>query len=159
MAFDGTGFLLLGCLANQPSTEKKVGGRLWAIFEGSFFMLQIFFEKPIAFALKSCIIPLLQKFFLNIFCPLKTWKKLFWGLRKFSNLSLLHEGLLLQDWVFRLGFQCINLAQLCDWPTFMLVFDADDGISDQKLALHFWFYKTKACRKPFWNSLMSRLRP
>ena len=66
---------------------------------------------------------------------------------------------LMQDWAIRLGFQCINLAQLCDWPTFMLVFDADDGISDLKLALHFWFYKTKACGNPFWNSLMSRLRP
>ena len=28
---------------------------------------------------------------------------LFLGLRKFSNLSVLHKGLLMQDWVFRLG--------------------------------------------------------
>ena len=42
---------------------KKVWGRLWAIFDGSFFM--------------------------------------FWG----SNVNVLHKGLLLQEWVFRLGVE------------------------------------------------------
>ena len=31
-------------------------------------------------------------------------KLVFLGLRRFSNLNVLHKGLLMQDWVFRLGF-------------------------------------------------------
>ena len=41
-------------------------------------------------------------FFFDFFLPQKNWKKLL-GLRKFSNLNVLHKGLLIQDWVFRLG--------------------------------------------------------
>ena len=33
------------------------------------------------------------------------FKSVFLGLRKFSNLSVLHKGLLMQDRVFRLGTQ------------------------------------------------------
>ena len=31
------------------------------------------------------------------------FKSFFLGLRRFSNMNVLHKGLLLQDWVFRLG--------------------------------------------------------
>ena len=48
------------------------------------------FLNTIASAFKSCIIP----FYKNL---------VFLGLRKFSNLSVLHKGVLMQDWVFRLG--------------------------------------------------------
>ena len=38
--------------------------------------------------------------------------KIFLGLRKFSNLSVLHTGLLMQDWVFRLGGRGEGLSVL-----------------------------------------------
>ena len=59
--------------AAGPVHKKKVGGRLWATFEGGFFMFSgskffIFFLKTLSSALKSCI-----RFF--IFLLPKTWKK------------------------------------------------------------------------------------
>ena len=36
----------------------------------------------------------------------------FLGQRKFSNLSVLHKGLLMQDWVFRLGFSTNSICLL-----------------------------------------------
>ena len=69
-------------------------------FWGWFFHVFGFFENAIASALKSCIINLKRKLFILIFFWNKTG---FLGLRRFSNLDVLHKGLLLQDWVFRLG--------------------------------------------------------
>ena len=37
------------------------------------------------------------------------------GLRTFSNLNVLHKDLLLQDWVFRLGFDILFLFILVDF--------------------------------------------
>ena len=67
------------------------------MFSGS-----IFFDNNILSALKSCIVNVKKinfQLFLNFF-----WNKtVFLGLHTFSNVNILHEGLLLQDWVFRLG--------------------------------------------------------
>ena len=69
-------------------------------FRGQFFhvfgvkQIFFFFENTIASAQKSCLIP---------FLPWKHEKTRFLGLRRFSNLNVLHKGLLMQDWVFRLG--------------------------------------------------------
>ena len=41
--------------------------------------------------------------FLNLFLFIFGIKLGFLGLRTFSNVNVLHKGLLLQDWVFRLG--------------------------------------------------------
>ena len=60
-------FCFWAVLAAGPVLKKKVGGRLWATFEGVFVCLWgqkyifYFFENTIASALKSCIIPFLQK--------------------------------------------------------------------------------------------------
>jgi hypothetical protein len=68
------------------SVHKKSWGRLWATFEGVFFMYSEsnfslnFFENTIASALKIWII-------------------------NYYYVNLLHKGLLLQDWVFRLRFE------------------------------------------------------
>ena len=62
--------------AARPILKKRVGSQFWATFMDSFFMFSG------------------SKFsFLNIFL----------GLQRFSNLNVLHKGLLMQDWVFRLG--------------------------------------------------------
>ena len=48
----------------------------------------------------------MKLFFFQILKKKYFWvKTIFLGLRKFSNLNLIHKGLLLQDWVFRLGSQ------------------------------------------------------
>ena len=92
--FVGTGFLFLGRLGSRASTEKKVGGQLWAILEGVFFMFwgakkdSKFFWKPHSVRTKKLH---------------NTEKANFLGMRKFSNLNVLHKGFLMQDWVFRLG--------------------------------------------------------
>ena len=39
------------------------------------------------------------------------FKSFFLGLRKFSNLSVLHKDLLMQDWVFRLGSYLVCIAR------------------------------------------------
>ena len=41
--------------------HKKVGGQLWATFEGGFFMFSGFFENTITSTLKSCLIGLERK--------------------------------------------------------------------------------------------------
>ena len=89
-AFGGKGFLFLGCLDSPSSTEKKVLGGLWATFKGSFFSC---FRGQTMF----------YNFFLNFFAPenMKT-------MGKFRAAQILKfecmEGILMQDWVFRLGF-------------------------------------------------------
>ena len=77
------------------------------VFRGKNFFL-ILFENTIASALKSYIIPFFQKnFFFNFLNP-KTWKTGFCRANtQISNLHVLHKGLLLQDWVFRLGLRTI----------------------------------------------------
>ena len=57
----------------------------------------IFFENTIASALKCCI--------MNYFKNFVGIKLGFLELRTFSNVNVLHKGLLLQDWVFRLGLK------------------------------------------------------
>ena len=80
--------------------------------------------NTIASALKSCIID----FFLN-------WNKtVFLGLRTFSNGNVLHKGLPLQDWVFRLGLEASSYATKSDdrFQTFFFKF--------RLLLLHHWVY-------------------
>ena len=100
-AFGGTGFLFLGRLGSRASTEQKIGP-IMSNFWGQF--LYVFmgkFENIAASALKSCILSLFWKSFFDFFL-------IFWGAKKFSNLSVLHKGLPMQDWVFRLGSKLIS---------------------------------------------------
>ena len=39
--------------------------------------------------------------------------RVFLGLRKFSNLNVLHKGLLMEDWVFRLGPAIYLHSSIC----------------------------------------------
>ena len=60
-AFGGMGFLFLGRLGSQASTEKKASGLIISNSLGQFFHVFwvkdfFFFENTIASALKSCII-------------------------------------------------------------------------------------------------------
>ena len=75
-AFGGTGFLFLGRLGSRASIEKKRLGAdyeqllraVFSSFRGQIFFLN-FFENTIASALKSCIIPFLQKKLKNFLSP------------------------------------------------------------------------------------------
>ena len=74
------------------------------VFWGKKIKFEIFFENIVASALKSCIINLRKK--IDILKKYMFGIKLgFLGLQRFSNLKLQHKGLLLQDWVFRLGHE------------------------------------------------------
>jgi len=83
--------------AAGPVLKKKLGADYEQLFEGSFSMGNFFFFNFKKHALKSCILFL----FLNFF-----WTKNRLML-KFLSLSVLHKGLLMQDWVFRLGLRHI----------------------------------------------------
>ena len=80
-------------------------------FWGEFFYIlggkkifKIFLKNILATALKSYMKWLLKFFFFFFEKIWKSWKNRFFGLiLRFSNLNVLHKGLLLQDWVFRLG--------------------------------------------------------
>ena len=76
----------------------------FSCFRGQNFF-KIFFENIIASALKSCIINIYIYIF--IFFGIKLG---FLGLRTFSNVNVQHKGLLLQDWVFRLGYENLKGA-------------------------------------------------
>ena len=67
--------------------------------------------------MKSYIKWLLYIFFFFYWKNLKKLKKLvFLGLiLRFSNLNVLHKGLLMQDWVFRLGFKLNKKSHLPNW--------------------------------------------
>ena len=104
--------------------EIKGSGPIMSNFWGPFFHFfrvkknfKIFFENIVASALKSCIIPILQFIFFLIFWTRKSEKTGFFRANtQISNLDVLHKGLLLQDWVFRLGlytyFQVSNHESL-----------------------------------------------
>ena len=86
-----------------PSDWKRKFGPIVSNYRGLFFFMfrgqiffKFFFENITASVLKSCIIFLLYFFFFNFFLPQKRL------ILKFSNLSVLQKGLLMQDWVFRL---------------------------------------------------------
>ena len=88
--------------------HKKNGSRLWATFEGVFstfsgsIFFSNFFVNTIVSALKRCLIVFVV-FFISFEVFLE-WNCSFLGLRTFSNVNVLHKSLLLQDWVFRLGW-------------------------------------------------------
>ena len=62
-------------------------------------LLRVVFRVNVLSALKSCIINylILSYNFVTNFFGIKLF---FLGLRTFSNVNVLHKGLLLQDWVF-----------------------------------------------------------
>ena len=62
-----------------------------------------FFENPIASAVKYCIIKFSKMKKIELLLNFFGIKLVFLGLPKISKLSVLQKGLLLQDWVFRLG--------------------------------------------------------
>jgi hypothetical protein len=68
------------------------------------------FHCAIGSALKSCIIPSLQKKFKKKFDPENVKKLDFF--RAAQIFSVLHKGLLMQDWVFRLGIGQIAVVKL-----------------------------------------------
>ena len=97
-------------------------------FESVFFMFSgsksFFFENTIAFPLKSCIINF-KKYTKNLFFYIFFCNKTgFLVLRIFSNVNILPIGLLLQDWVFRLGlylfFISLHLKKL-NLPYFFII--------------------------------------
>ena len=86
-------FLMADPVTGIPSlnTQSCIMGLLWAFF--FMFLGSNFFSN-------------FQINFLNF-----VWNKTaFLGLHRFSSLNVLHKGFLLQDWVFRLGW---NLIQRC----------------------------------------------
>ena len=90
------GFLFLDCLGSRASAAKKIGsimsnfwGRFFHVFMGQYNLLLILKLHNISFIKKDC---------------LNFWVGQIRLILKFSNLSILHKGVLLQDWVFRLGF-------------------------------------------------------
>ena len=92
--------------AAGPVLQKKLG-RLWATFEGAFFMFSwanitcSWFETALDCSIR--ILKLHNISFIKKDC-LNFWVGQIRLILKFSNLSILHKGVLLQDWVFRLGF-------------------------------------------------------
>ena len=89
--------------AAKPVHKKSLGANFKQLLRHCFHIFFHFFETPIASAVKNCIIKFsnMKKFEIYWFFWNKTGFVL--GLQKFSNLSVLQKGLLLQDWVFRLG--------------------------------------------------------
>ena len=97
----GTSF----CLVHGSRTYYiKKWGRLWVTLEGVFFHVSGVKKNFYTYFFENFIAPPLKKFvFLNFSCILFLNKTDFLGLRTFSNVNVLHKGLLLQEWVFRLG--------------------------------------------------------
>ena len=97
----------------------------FSCFRGQFF--SNFFENPIASAVKESHNEIIKNeknwSFIDFF-----WNKTGFvlGLRKFSNLSVLQKGLLLQDWVLRLGKFLldpkINFLSLDKWIYKLVLF-------------------------------------
>ena len=86
------GFLFLGSLDNRASTEKKLG-QVWATCKGSSLCFYGQFKKHCSVRTKKLhIISLKKKFFCNFFWSQNRPKI------KFSNLSVQHKGLLMEDW-------------------------------------------------------------
>ena len=79
---------------------------VWATFEGVFLCFRgkkNFFWEHYSVCTKNLHNTLFIKIKKKKIWP-KNMKKLFFlWLRRFSNLNVLHTGLLMQDWVFRLG--------------------------------------------------------
>ena len=72
-------------------------------FQGQYFFFN-FQKTPIASALKNCMIKFSKMKQIELFFACLWGKKCFFlELQKILNQSVLQKGLLLQDWVFRLG--------------------------------------------------------
>ena len=91
--------------AAGPVHKKKLGAdyeqllsALFSCFHGQFFFK--FFYEHFSVSTKK----LHNEFKKKVIFKKSIWNKIgFLGLRKFSNVNVLHKDLLLQDWVFRLG--------------------------------------------------------
>ena len=94
----------------RPVLKKKGWGPIMSNFWGRFFhvfevnFFSFFFWKHYRVRTKKLHDTFFTKKFKKKILTPKTWKNSFFlGLRRFSNLNVLHKGLLMQDWVFRLG--------------------------------------------------------
>ena len=89
-------------IKKMESKDEQLLRAVFSCFQGHFFFFFFFFENTTASTLKSCIIFFKSCFFdiFLLFCN----KTGFIGLHTFSNMNVLHKGLLLQDWVFRLDY-------------------------------------------------------
>ena len=100
----------MGRLGSRAIKKKRVWADYEQLFSVVFSCFQgqkrifKFFKKHCSFGTKKLHKMKLYIVFFLIFLTPKTEKTLFWGLiLRFLNLNVLHKGLLMQDWVFRLG--------------------------------------------------------